>query len=82
MPTPFKDTPEGAIVIAILRQAVTDVQGKKSDVTAQEKEEALYWIYNDPQCQEMCDWLDINHTALIEALEKPIVSSRPIKITY
>jgi hypothetical protein len=57
--------PYRALLVAMLEQAVKDVYSKNADV----RQAAQKWLWNDPFCIEVCQWLGYDHEALTEALE-------------
>lgn len=56
---PYRD-----LLIALLEQAVKDMQHGQLDI----RKAAVRWLWSDPFCEELCEWLGYNPVALREAL--------------
>lgn len=65
--------PYRALLVAMLEQAVKDVGSKNPDL----RRAAAKWLWDDPFCIEICQWLGYDHEALTEALEHRPVARAP-----
>ena len=57
---PYRD-----FLIALLEQAVKDMQHSRLDI----RKSAARWLWNDPFCEELCEWLGYSPVAMREAIE-------------
>ena len=58
--------PYNNFLTALLAQSIKDTQSGNPD----RARVATQWIRTDPQCTEICDWLEMDHTSLVTALEQ------------
>jgi hypothetical protein len=62
--------PYRALLVAMLEQAVRDVRSKNLDI----RQAAERWVWEDPLCLEICQWLGYDHEALTMALEQQTIA--------
>ena len=53
-------------LIALLQQAIKDA----SSPLTEQGQAAWRWLRSDPACVEICDWLEMDQSSLIAALEQ------------
>ncbi len=62
--------PYRALLAAMLEQAVRDVYSKNLDI----RQAAERWLWEDPVCLEICQWLGYDREALTTALEQQSIA--------
>jgi hypothetical protein len=60
------------ILIAMLEQAIKDIQHSRLDV----RKAAIRWLWTDPFCEELCEWLGYSPVAMREAIAPRIPAAR------
>jgi len=62
--------PYRALLAAMLEQAVRDVRAKNPDI----RQAAVRWLWDDPFCIDICQWLGYDHEAMTAALEQQTIA--------
>lgn len=65
---PYRD-----FLIALLEQAIKDIQHSRQDI----RNAAVRWLWGDPFCEELCEWLGYSPVAIREALAPRIPAASP-----